>query len=54
VCSSDVRRRSFPRSGHGMSVDIDRDQINAAVLDWFDGHSRSSRAGAPATAHASG
>jgi carboxylesterase len=40
VCSADVARISFPRSGHGMSVDIDRDQINAAVLSWFDAHSR--------------
>jgi carboxylesterase len=39
VCSSEVVRRSFPRSGHGMSVDIDRDAINVAVLQWFDGHS---------------
>jgi carboxylesterase len=54
VCSSDVRRRSFPRSGHGMSVDIDREQINAAILDWFDGHSRSSRTGTAAVARASG
>jgi carboxylesterase len=50
VCSSDVRRRSFPRSGHGMSVDIDRDEINAAILDWFDSHSRSSQPRAPAQA----
>lgn len=54
VCSSDVRRLSFPRSGHGMSVDIDRDQINAAVLEWFDDHSRSARAGAPVAARTSG
>jgi carboxylesterase len=39
VCSTDVARVSFPRSGHGMSVDIDRDPINAAVLSWFDSHS---------------
>ncbi len=40
VCSSDVARRSFPRSGHGMSVDVDREQINVAVSDWFISHSR--------------
>jgi carboxylesterase len=39
VCSADVVRVTFPRSGHGMSVDIDREQINAAVLSWFDSHS---------------
>ncbi len=38
VCSREVLRRSFPRSGHGMSVDVDRDEINAAVLRWFDRH----------------
>ncbi len=41
VSSREVRRQAFPRSGHGMSVDIDRDQINAAVLEWFERHSRS-------------
>jgi carboxylesterase len=40
VCSRDVSRVSFPRSGHGMSVDVDRDQINESVLGWFDSHSR--------------
>jgi carboxylesterase len=40
VCSTDVARVTFPRSGHGMSVDVDRDQINAAVLSWFDSHSK--------------
>jgi carboxylesterase len=39
VCSAEVARVTFPRSGHGMSVDIDREQINAAVLSWFDSHS---------------
>jgi carboxylesterase len=39
VCSSEVARHSFPRSGHGMSVDIDREDINASVLAWFDRHS---------------
>jgi carboxylesterase len=48
VCSREVVRRSFPRSGHGMSVDIDRDAINAAVLQWFDGHSQRAAASAEA------
>ncbi len=39
VCSRQVERRTFPRSGHGMSVDIDRHEINAAVLRWFELHS---------------
>ena len=38
VCSAEVVRRIFPRSGHGMSVDVDRDVINDAVLAWFDRH----------------
>jgi carboxylesterase len=52
VCSREVRRRSFPRSGHGMSVDVDRDEINASVLEWFDRHSPP--VGAAATEAASG
>lgn len=36
VCSREVVRRGFPRSGHGMSVDVDREQVNASVLAWFD------------------
>jgi carboxylesterase len=40
ICSRAVLRQSFPRSGHGMSVDVDRDQINASVLEWFDSHSQ--------------
>lgn len=54
VCSRQVARRSFPRSGHGMSVDIDREQINAAVLEWFDTHSESSPARVPDQAATSG
>jgi carboxylesterase len=54
VCSREVRRQTFPRSGHGMSVDIDREQINAAVLAWFDGHSPSAGAASPGAASATG
>lgn len=36
VCSAHVERHLYPRSGHGMSVDVDRDDINAGVLRWFD------------------
>ena len=36
VCAADVEVRRFTRSGHAMSVDVDRDEINAAVLEWFD------------------
>ena len=38
VCSAQTRRLMYPRSGHGMSVDIDRDAIFGEVLAWFDGH----------------
>ena len=50
VCSAEVRRLLFPRSGHGMSVDVDREQINAAVLSWFDSHSIAGAAAAGAIA----
>jgi carboxylesterase len=43
VCSAEVERLVFPRSGHGMSVDVDREQINDAVLRWFDGHGTAPR-----------
>jgi carboxylesterase len=36
VCSVAVERHMYPRSGHGMSVDVDRDDINTRVLRWFD------------------
>lgn len=36
VCSARVERHMYPRSGHGMSVDVDRDDINQRVLEWFD------------------
>ena len=38
VCSREVARHLYPRSGHGMSVDVDRDDINARVLAWLERH----------------
>jgi carboxylesterase len=38
VCSSEVERHLYPRSGHGMSVDIDRVDIQDRVLGWCDRH----------------
>jgi len=38
LCSAQVERRILPRSGHAMSVDVDRDEINRRVADWFDRH----------------
>lgn len=36
VCSPQVERDMYPRSGHGMSVDVDREDINSRVLAWFE------------------
>jgi carboxylesterase len=47
VCSRDVARRVFPRSGHGMSVDVDRAEINGAVQSWFESHAVAVRAATP-------
>jgi carboxylesterase len=44
VCSAAVERHMYARSGHGMSVDVDREDINQRVLAWFERF-------APATAH---
>ena len=38
VCSRETRRLMYPRSGHGMSVDIDREAIFTEVARWFDAH----------------
>jgi carboxylesterase len=36
LCSARVERHMYLRSGHGMSVDVDREDINRRVLEWFD------------------
>jgi carboxylesterase len=36
LCSRAVERHMFPRSGHGISVDIDRDEVQRLVAAWFD------------------
>jgi carboxylesterase len=47
--SAAVERRMLPRSGHGISVDIDRDDVNRLVVDWFDRFTRAAKPGsAPA------
>ncbi len=39
--SSDVRAfQLFPRSGHGLSVDVDREQVAQLGADWLDRHVR--------------
>jgi carboxylesterase len=52
LCSRAVERRTFPRSGHGLSVDIDRDQVDRLIAAWFDRFSRG--CGAATTPQASG
>ena len=52
VCSRAVARYFFPRSGHGLSVDVDRDAINALVLSWFDRFTESGDVEAPIEATA--
>ncbi len=44
LSSPAVRRRTFPRSGHGLSVDIDRDEVERDVLAWFDQYCQPPRA----------
>ena len=39
VCSARVEKHILPRSGHAISVDVDRDAVNAEVLAWFDRYS---------------
>jgi len=35
VGSEAVQLRMLPRSGHAISVDVDRDSVNADILEWF-------------------
>jgi len=46
LCSAAVERHMLPRSGHGISVDIDREQVNRIVMDWFDRFSRTGQTAA--------
>ena len=36
VCSAAVETQLLPRSGHAVSVDVDRDAVNARVAGWFE------------------
>ena len=38
ICSAAVDLHVYPRSGHALSVDVDRDDVNRRVLDWFELH----------------
>jgi carboxylesterase len=35
ICSAEVERHSFPRSGHAVSVDVDREEVYGLVSAWF-------------------
>lgn len=36
ICSAAVERHSFPRSGHAVSVAVDRETVYRLVSDWFE------------------
>ena len=36
VCSREVEVGIYPRSGHAMSVDVDRDELETRISAWFD------------------
>ena len=38
----------LPRSGHAISVDVDRDAVNADILQWFERFAPSRAAAAAA------
>jgi len=49
VCSASVEKHLFPRSGHALSVDVDRERVNTMVEAWFE---RFTDAAEPADAEA--
>jgi carboxylesterase len=51
VNSEAVDLELLPRSGHGISVDVDRDTVNARILSWFVRFATASR---PAVVAAAG
>jgi esterase/lipase len=36
IGSAAVQLQMLPRSGHAISVDVDRDTVNAGILQWFE------------------
>ena len=38
ISSAGVDLHVYPRSGHAVSVDVDRDDINERVTEWFERH----------------
>ncbi len=48
IGSEAVQLELLPRSGHAISVDVDRDIVNAGILRWFDRFTRTPPTAAPA------
>jgi len=48
IGSASVRLEMLPRSGHAISVDVDRDEVNADILQWFEQYAPVTRAVATA------
>ena len=48
IGSAAVELTMLPRSGHAISVDVDRDTVNAQVLQWFERFAPAGRAAATA------
>jgi carboxylesterase len=48
IGSEAVRLELLPRSGHAISVDVDRDSINTEILQWFERFAPASRVAATA------
>ena len=48
VGSEAVELDMLPRSGHAISVDVDRDTVNAEILHWFERFATAARPAAAA------
>jgi carboxylesterase len=48
IGSEAVELKLLPRSGHAISVDVDRDSVNAEILQWFERFAPAPRAAATA------
>ena len=48
IGSEVVELKLLPRSGHAISVDVDRDIVNAEILRWFERFAPAARAAATA------
>ena len=43
ICSAATDLHIYPRSGHAISIDVDREDVNRRVTDWFERYSPPSR-----------